>query len=220
MPLEIKMKNLRNFGIRFTHHSTKIEGSTLSLRDVESVVTNGIFPKNKSIADVVETKTHMELYEKIISITEELSIELLCKWHEELFHLTQHNIAGIIRDYPVVISGSNYEPPASKIEIDMLLDRLFKWYNKKKNILNPVFVASIMHYHFVSIHPFGDGNGRMARLLTNYLLNKSKYPLFDIDPKIRIQYYKALEKADKKEYPFPFIQWFSNAYIKDQKNYL
>ncbi|MBA7520595.1 hypothetical protein ES705_12691 [subsurface metagenome] len=220
MPLEIRIKNLRNFGIRFTHHSTKIEGSPLSLRDVEAVIANGILPKNKPINDAIETKAHMALYEKIIATTEELSIDFLCKWHKELFQITQHNSAGVIRDYPVEISGSNYEPPMSKIEIDMMLDDLFKWYNEKKNKLHPVFVASVVHYRFVAIHPFGDGNGRMARLLTTYILNKDKYPLFDIDPKIRYQYYKALEKADQKDYPFPFIQWFSKAYIKDNKRYL
>lgn len=220
MPSPIKAKNLRNFGIRFTHHSNKIEGSTLTLRDVEAVIDNNTLPKNRDIDDVIETKAHMKIYEKMINTTEELSMDLICKWYEELFQITQHNSAGIIRNYPVLIKGSKYDPPISKIEIEMLLKVLFEWYSKKKDTLHPVFIASVMHYHFVAIHPFGDGNGRMTRLLTNYILYKNNYPMFDIDANIRDQYYRALEKADKEVHKLSFIQWFFKNYIKTNKKYL
>ena len=220
MSIPIKAKNLRNFGIRFTHHSSKIEGSKLTLRDVQAVIDNNILPKNKKVNDAIETKAHYSIYDKMINTTEELSMALICKWHEELFQITDHNNAGIIRDYPVSIEGSEYELPMYKIEIDLLLKDLFKWYNDKKNILHPVFVASVMHYRFVAIHPFGDGNGRMARLLTNYILYKNNYPMVDVDPDIRVQYYNALEKTDNKNHELPFIQWFFKDYIKEWKKYL
>jgi len=60
----------------------------------------------------------------------------------------------------------------------------------------------------------------MARLLTNYILCKNNYPMFDIDTNIRDQYCRALEKADKKDYALPFIQWFFKNYIKTNKKYL
>ena len=220
MPLSIKAKNLRNFGIRFTHHSSKIEGSTLTLRDVEAVIDNETLPKNRKINDVIETKAHMSIYEKMIATTKELSMDLICEWHEELFQMTDLNIAGIIRDYPLSIKGSKVELPMYRIEIEMLLKILFDWYNERKNSLHPVFLASIIHYRFVAIHPFGDGNGRMSRLLTNYILHKNNYPMFDVDADIRMQYYKALEKTDDKIHELPFIQWFFKQYIKTNKKYL
>ncbi len=219
MPLSIKAKNLMNFGIRFTHHSSKIEGSTLTLRDVEAVIDNETLPKNRKINDVIETKAHMSIYEKMITSTKELSMDLICEWHEELFQITDLNIAGIIRDYPLSIKGSKVELPMYRIEIEMLLKNLFDWYNERKNSLHPVFLASIMHYRFVAIHPFGDGNGRISRLLTNYILHKNNYPMFDVDADIRIQYYKALEKTDNKIHELPFIQWFFKQYIKENKKY-
>ncbi|TFG25283.1 MAG: Fic family protein [Promethearchaeota archaeon] len=217
MPLPIKAKNLRNFGIRFTHHSSKIEGSTLTLREVQAVIEDDITPKDKSVRDVIETKSHMSIYEKMINSTKELSMKLICEWHEELFQMTEPNIAGIIRNYPVSIAGSKYEPPMSKIEIEMLLDELFKWYNAMKEKYHPVFIASVMHYRFVCIHPFGDGNGRMTRLLMNYILHESNYPMFDINADMRGQYYNALDNADKKHRDLPFVQWFFKNYIKANK---
>ncbi len=220
MSIPIKAKNLRHFGIRFTHHSSKIEGSNLTLREVQAVINNNILPKNRKINDAIEIKAHYSIYDKMINITEELSMDLICEWHKELFQITDHNSAGIIRNYPVSIEGSKVELPMYKIEIDILLKDLFEWYNKKKIILHPVFVASIMHYRFVSIHPFGDGNGRITRLLINYILYKNNFPMIDIDPNIRNQYYRALEKTDTKDHYLPFIQWFFKYYIKQWKKYL
>jgi len=220
-PKDIFLKTLRNFGIRFTHHSNKIEGSALSLRDVKAVLDNEVLPHNKPVDDVIETKAHMNVYRDMINTKKELSIDLICEWHRELFQLTKHDIAGFIRDYPVGIEGSTYEPPMYKIEIEMLLDNLFEWYNEKKEKYHPVFLAAIMHYRFIAIHPFGDGNGRMTRLMTCFILYKNGYPMFDIDPKVRRQYYNALEKADKEEdNELPFILWFFKNYIKDYKRYL
>ncbi len=221
IPESIRIKNLRNFGIRFTHHSNKIEGSTLTLRDVQTIIDSDVAPKNKPASDVIEAKAHMKIYEEMIKTKKELSIELILEWHRELFQLTQPDVAGIVRDYPVSITGTNFEPPMYKIEINRLLQDLFKWYEGKKSVYHPIFIASIMHYRFVAIHPFGDGNGRMARLLTNYILYKKEYPMFDISAKIRNQYYKALETTDKlRDHFLPFIQWFFTQYLKTNKIYL
>lgn len=221
MPLPIKVKNLRAFGIRFTHHSNKIEGLTLTLREVQNVIINGKTPNNKLVEEVIETKAHMKVYEDMIQTTQDLSIDLICEWHQELFKMTKTEIAGYIRDYPVGIEGSLHEPPMTRIEIDILLEDLFQWYEDKKSIYHPVFLAAIMHYRFITIHPFGDGNGRMTRLMTNYNLHKKGYPMLDIDSKLRTKYYKALEKADSHEdNEFPFIQWFFKTYIKSNQSYL
>lgn len=220
MPLPAQIKDLRNFGIHFTHHTNKIEGSTLSLREVEAVIDDNILPRNKPANDSIEAKAHMMVYEMMIKCKEKLSVKLICNWHKELFRLTKPNIAGVIRNYPIGISGTHYEPPISKIEIEMLLNDLFKWYNKNKTKYHSVFIACIMHYKFVSIHPFGDGNGRITRLFTNYILFKNKFPMFDLDSNIRYQYYRALEQSDKKDYEFPFIQWYFKNYIKSNKKYI
>lgn len=219
LPNSIQLKDLRNFGVHFTHNTNKIEGSSLSYRDVNSIIEHDFSPKNKPASDIVEAKSHMSVYEEMLKCTKEISLDLMLAWHNKLFHLTKQDIAGKIRKYPVKISGSKYLPPAGAVLIENLLMDLFLWYNKNKTGLHPVFVASIMHYQFVTIHPFGDGNGRICRLLMNYILFKNKYPMFDIDYKIRQGYFNALERANLKNDKMIFISWFFKNYIKANRSY-
>jgi len=218
IPKPMQVKNLRIFGIRFTHNTNRIEGSTLTLRDVGLIIEDNITPSNKPANDIIEAKSHMSTYEEMIISNREIDWELILDWHEKIFELTKPEIAGIIRQYPIQISRSKYVPPMGGIEV--LLDDLLEWYKENKEKLHPVFLACMMHFRFVSIHPFGDGNGRMCRILMNYILFKNKYPMFDIEYKIRQSYYNALENANLKEDDMAFIGWFCKRYIKANEKYL
>ena len=92
--------------------------------------------------------------------------------------------------------------------------------NANKIKLNPVELAALVHLKFVTIHPFGDGNGRTTRLMMNHVLNKFDYPLLDIDYDDRRSYYNALEKSQTKDDELPFLKWFIKQYFKTYKNYL
>ena len=220
LPDSIQVKDLKNFGVRFTHNTNKIEGSNLSYRDVSSIIEHDFSPKNKPASDIIEAKAHMNVYEDMIECTEELSCDLLLKWHKKLFQLTKQDIAGKIREYRVEISASKYVPPAGGVLIEDLLKDLFFWYSKNKDIIHPVIIACFMHYQFVSIHPFGDGNGRISRVLMNYILFKNKYPMFDIDFSTRQGYFNALERANLNNDKMIFINWFFKNYIKANNKYL
>lgn len=218
LPRPIQVKDLRAFGVRFTHNTNRIEGSTLTLNEVALVIDEPNVPIKKPTHYIIEAKSHMSVYEEMIMTKKEIDWELLLDWHDKIFELTKPEIAGIIRQYPVQISRSKYVPPMAGVEY--LLDELLKWYNDNKNKLHPVFLACMMHYRFVSIHPFGDGNGRMCRILMNYILFKNKYPMFDIEYKIRQSYYNALENANLKEDDMIFIGWFCKRYTKANEKYL
>lgn len=213
-----KIEDLKQFGIRFTYHSNKIEGSTLTLREVALVIDKPNVPINKSTNDIIEAKLHMDLYNEFTEnlVDSELSKEKALEWHGKLFslHPNRNNFAGFIRQDRIYISGSNYVPPLGGFACEGLLDALFKWYNENKDSLHPVLLACLMHFRFVSIHPFLDGNGRITRLIMNYILFKNNYPMFDIPYNIRKSYYKALENTNLKEDEMIFVGWFFRNYLK------
>jgi len=215
IPDLLKDKEFRQFGIRFTYSSGKIEGSTLSLRDVALVVNEKEITINKPTNDINEAQFHMKCYEDMIQTKEKLSMKLIQKWHSLLFtlHYDREILAGAIREDQVRLAGSDYIPPPYH-KVILLLKELFKWYNTEAKNLHPVIVACLMHFRFVSIHPFYDGNGRMTRLMTNYILFKNNYPMFNISPNIRRSYFTALEKGNVKLDEMHFVTWFFKNYIK------
>ena len=90
------------------------------------------------------------------------------------------------------------EPPARFVP--QLMDDLFKWMKEAKDIVHPLILSSVFHYEFVFIHPFSDGNGRMARLWHTAILSKWK-PIFEYIPiesqieKFQDEYYDVIAKC-------------------------
>ncbi|MHA1150167.1 MAG: Fic family protein [Promethearchaeota archaeon] len=222
LPDFIRAEYLKDFGVRFTHNTNKIEGSILTLREVNIVINDPEIPINKPTNDIIEAKLHMLCYEDMVNNIDrlELSMDLILEWHRTLFNLhpDRANFAGCVRRGQVYISGSKYVPPTGGVGCDMLLDDLFNWYNENSNIMHPVLLACLMHFRFVTIHPFYDGNGRISRLLMNFILFKKKYPMFDIPAVVRKSYYNALERANLKEDDMVFVGWFFRNYLKSLKN--
>jgi Fic family protein len=219
IPDLVRDKEFRQFGIRFTYSSGKIEGSTLTLREVALAVDEPEVPINKPTNDINEAQFHMKCYVDLIQTEEELTQKLIQKWHSILFslHYDREIIAGEIRELDVKIRGSKYiPPPPEKVQIQ--LKELFSWYNHNKKKFHPVLIACIMHFRFVSIHPFYDGNGRMTRLVTNYILFNNNYPMFNIEASIRKSYYSALEKTNLKNDEMRFVNWFFKNYINAIKS--
>ncbi|MEX2680232.1 MAG: Fic family protein [Candidatus Sigynarchaeota archaeon] len=215
-----KEKFFEDFGIRFTHHSNKIEGNTLDFKQVRDVILDKITPRGKPVSDVVEIQAHHEIYHEILDTAEPLSMSLILHWHEMLFRGSNPQIAGQIRNGPVLIAGSNYVPPASRIEVDLGLETLFKWHDDNVHRIHPVLLACITSFRLASIHPFDDGNGRMSRVVMNYILHKSGYPMFNIEFKSREGYYNALEAANLKNDDMRFVHWFFTRYIKANQRYV
>jgi len=219
IPKSVEKKELENFAIRFTYNTNKIEGSTLTLRETSLLLEKGITPSRRPMEDVKETEKHQKVFHEMLSYNKEITLSALLNWHKKLFEETKKDEAGKIRDYPVEISGSKYKPPYA-IELDLLLTEFFDWYKKNRNRLHPVYLAALVHLKFVTIHPFGDGNGRISRLFMNYVLNKHGYPMMVIDYTDRNSYYNALERSQLNKDEIIFAQWFFKIYVKEFKKYL
>ncbi len=213
IPLSIKEKNLKSFSVKFTYNTQRIEGSTLTLKDTTLLLDDGISPSNKPNNDIKETEIHQKVFLDVIKQKDDLSLTVVKKWHKKLFVQTKPDIAGLLRNYNVGIGVSKFTPPPHTA-VKLLVDGFFKWYNTSKKKLNPVELAALVHLKFVTIHPFGDGNGRTTRLMMNHVLNKFDYPLLDIDYGDRRSYYTALEKSQTKDDELPFLKWFMKRYFK------
>lgn len=219
MPASAIEKELDSFMVKFTYNTQKIEGSTLSLRDTANLLEKGITPSEKPIRDVKEAEAHKKVFYNMLGHKKDLSLQICLLWNKILLEDTKSDIAGKIRNHPVAISLSKFIPPMP-LELDLLLNEFFEWYNKNKQKLHPVVLASLVHLKFVTIHPFSDGNGRISRIMMNFVLNKNNYPMLNIEYKNRNSYYGALERSQVKKEDSIFIQWFLKKYLKEYKRYL
>jgi Fic family protein len=218
IPKSVLEKEIVEFSVRFTYNTQRIEGSTLTLRDTTDLILDGITPSNRPASDMTEAERHQKLFLKIVQDKPNMSFKTVLFWHKYLFGHTKPDIAGKILDFEVRIGGSRFVPPRSQT-ILILLQEFFEWYKKSQEI-NPVELAALVHLKFVSIHPCGDGNGRISRLMMNHVLNQFDYPMFDIEYTDRKSYYMALERSSIKNNDMIFLQWFMKRYIKAHDSFL
>lgn len=220
IPKSVMQKQLRAFSVTFTYNTQRIEGSTLTLKETHDLLEEGKTPERKPIKDVKEAEAHQKLFLEIVQNKKSgLTLETVCKWHKRLFEQTDKDIAGKIRSYKVGIERSKFMPPPPQA-VQSLLRGFFGWYKKKEKIINPVELAALVHLKFVTIHPFGDGNGRISRLMMNYVLSKFGCPMLIIDYIDRTTYYNALERAQVQQNDMIFLEWFMKRYFKTYSRFL
>lgn len=219
MPKSAAERELEAFTVRFTYDSQRIEGSRLTLRETAELLGSGVTPRGKPVSDSLEAQAHREIFREMLALNKDLSLGEVLHWHRKLFEKTRPDIAGKIRDYQVTISGSKFVPPLP-VEIGPLLREFFGWYAREKARLHPVEFAALVHLKLVTIHPFGDGNGRVSRLAMNHALARGRFPLLNIPHQGRVSYYNALERSQLKANDDIFLQWFIRRYLKEQRRYL
>ncbi len=205
-PKTIKEKVKEQIAITFTYNTNAIEGSIITLEEVEEIVHDKISP-NKPLRDVKEAEYHAKVFLEMLEKKEKVSDELMLKWHQEIFDESKNDISGKYRDYLVRVGP--YLAPDWQ-DVDKMINDLFKFVNNSK--INPVELAGIAHYRFEKIHPFGDGNGRIGRLLMNYILWHAGYPMLIIEYKKRASYYKALQRDEEG-----FLKYFLRRYLAMNK---
>lgn len=212
-PASSRAKELENFAIRFTYDTQRIEGSKLTLRETANLFERGIAPKDRPVQDIREAEAHKRLFYEMLEYKNDLSLHAVLGWHEKMFGETKPDIAGKIRKNRIGISGSRFVPPLP-VEVYPLLQEFFRWYDRSKGKLHPVELAALVHLKFVTIHPFADGNGRISRLMMNFVLNRKGYPMLNIPYEGRNSYYSALERAQVKKKDEAFVLWFIKNYVK------
>lgn len=165
-----------------SHYSTQIEGNRLSLKQVETT----LYSANKTAKDYQghdekEVKAYynaINYMEKVLEEGGEFNEKLVQKIHSLVENsqkiIPYRNEQNAIYD---TSDGSLvYLPPETK-DVPVMMKDLITWVNENIDKLPTPVVASLFHYQFVTIHPYFDGNGRTARLMTNYIMRKFGYGL-------------------------------------------
>ncbi len=212
-------KNLNNFLVKYTYNTNAIEGSTLTLRETALILKDKITPKGKSLVEIKEAENHAKAFEFMYGYKKDLDKGFLLKLHEMLMGGINEEFAGKIRSFNVSISGTLFRPPEFEA-LSYELNNFFRWYEKTKDRLHPFESAALVHLRLVTIHPFGDGNGRMSRLLMNFVLKKKEFPMLDIPYADREDYYDSLENCQINKIERPFVDYLKKEYIKEYNNYL
>ncbi len=202
-PKSAKQREMQEIAIAFTYHTNAIEGSTITLEETREIIVDKISP-NKPLRDVRETEAHSRVFLEMLNLPEKISKELLLKWHQDIFGETKADISGRFRDFGVRVGM--YRAPDWQ-DVEKLMKEFLLFLRKKE--VHPVELAARAHYQFEMIHPFGDGNGRIGRLIMNHILWHHGYPMLIIEYAKRHSYYRALQKDEEG-----FVHYFMQRYLR------
>lgn len=185
--------------LEYTFESNRIEGNTLTLRETDLVINEGLTISGKSMREHLEAINHVEAVTYIKQLIDRnfaLNERELLSVHNLILRGIIPEDAGRYRKVQVMIKGSNYMPPQPFI-VPKQMEDYFLWMEENKNKLHPVILAAEMHERLVTIHPFIDGNGRTSRLIMNLILLQNGYVIANIkgDYETRMKYYQSLETA-------------------------
>jgi Fic family protein/DNA-binding XRE family transcriptional regulator len=210
--------------LEYTFESNRIEGNTMTLRETDLVINEGLTISGKSMREHLEAINHQEaiafikdLIQKNTSLNEREVLSI----HNLILRGIIPEDAGRYRKVQVMIKGSSHMPPQPYMVAKEMED-FFIWYETHKNKLHPIVLAAEMHERIVTIHPFIDGNGRTSRLVMNLILLQNGYIIANIkgDYDSRMQYYQALETAQTKNNKEDFILFIAQIEKESLERYI
>jgi len=200
------------YKINLTYTSNAIEGNSLTESETKVVIEDGITIGGKPLRDHLEAIGHASAYDFIYDLAKDQKDILeddILKMHRLFYEKIDENNAGKYRRVQVFVSGTDYAFPKPEV-VSTLMKDFIKNIQTRRKKLHPIELAAWLHYQFVNIHPFVDGNGRVARLLMNLALLKSGYVITVIPPTIRLSYIDIVKTCQKDGNPRPFFDLISN----------
>lgn len=191
------------FRIGLTYSSNAIEGNSLTISETKVVIEDGLTIAGKPLRDHYEATGHSDAFDHMYALATGKTIteEDIKKLHALFYHRIKEEDAGVYRKVQAIITGSQYPLPTPDA-LPGMMQKFIKDLPRLKKDTHPVVYAAKLHKEFVFIHPFVDGNGRVARLLMNVALMQAGYIITIIPPLKRSEYISALEKAHKNDADF------------------
>ena len=213
-PLLSQLRAYYRVGLTWT--SNALEGNSLTESETKVVLEDGLTVAGRPLRDYYEATGHAKAYDAMWRMTNSPITEAdICALHRLFYEGIDAEQAGKYRTQRVFITGSRFTPPAPD-KVPGLLADFIDWLNTAQ--LHPVELAAQAHKRFVFIHPFVDGNGRVARLLMNLCLIRNGYTLAIIPPVVRLEYIQLLEKAHTDD--APFCAFIAERVLETQKEIL
>ena len=196
--------------VRTVHHGTHIEGNDLSKTEAENVLAgHKIVGRDRDIQEVLNYRNVLAFISEFAG--KEISEEVIKHLHALIAHrILPENQVGEYRKTQVVVKNAQtgeitFRPPPA-VEVGFLVDDFLQWLNSVTgDDIHPALKAGVVHYELVRIHPFLDGNGRVARAVAILVLFSEGYDIkrffsleeyYDREP---INYYNALQSVGRAE---------------------
>ena len=227
MKEEYQQRLNHKFMLDFNYNSNHLEGNTLTYGQTELLLLFDKTDGNAPMRDYEEMKAHQVALTMVQTAANEKEQRPLTETFIRELHQTMlredyvtHKVrngmpvsytihAGIYKTRPnsvITATGERFEY-ASPEETPALMTDLVSWYNEEdqKREMSPIQLATLFHYRYIRIHPFEDGNGRISRLLVNYILARHGYPMIVVETKDRTNYLNALNKCDVQVGSLPSV---------------
>lgn len=240
----------RRFTIDFNYNSNHIEGNTLTYGQTEILLMFGKIVGEADVRDVHEmTASNVGLKmmkEEALLKETPLTQQFIRTLHKTLLredYTVYRTLPGGVQTSYVIHAGQYKTRPNSVItrygdqfeyatpeETPALMSDLVDWYNdaERSGKFTPIELAAIFHYRYICIHPFEDGNGRIARLMVNYILTRHDYPMIVVRSRKKKEYLEALHRTDLTVGAAPslgayaskrdiqqFLTYFTNLFIDE-----
>jgi Fic family protein len=221
LPSQLVKKLWEQMQIEFAYNSNAIEGNTLSLRETQLVIEEGITVRGKSLREHLEARNHpdaIDYVEKLARKKTAIRQDDVLRVHELLLRGVDDENAGKYRSGQVRVAGATFMPPSAE-RIQSMISELLQTLGQNPDELRPIELAAFFHHRFVYIHPFLDGNGRTARLLMNVVLLRTGYPFTVLLKVDRPKYLRALSEADNGNL-IPFANFVASCVERSLDIYL
>ncbi len=226
---EAEARIMQKFRLDWNYHSNNIEGNSLTYGETKALILFGVTAQGKPLRDHFEITGHNEAINWVLDLVKgdaELTEVFIRQLHTLILKESSYRDAetpdgkptrrkievGKYKTQPnhvITSTGETFyfatpeETPAKMLE-------LITWFReeKQKSDVNPILLSALFHYKFIRIHPFDDGNGRVARILMNFILMQFGYPPVIIKTEDKENYYAALTLADSDQME-PFIDYIA-----------
>ena len=213
------LRQLREYyRIGLTWTSNALEGNSLTEIETKVLLEDGLTVGGKPLRDTFEAIGHSAAYDYMFGLLGEgcITVADIKEMHRLFYRGIDELQAGRWRDVSIVVTGTDYVFPAPT-ELEGLMEDLSLWMETERNTIHPVRFAAMLHLKFVTVHPFVDGNGRVARLIMNTALIQDGYVLAIVPPVLRLDYLAAIARYQQKGDAAPFCDFIAERVLESEK---